>query len=157
VRILIAEADPALGAFLRHGFEAEHHAVESVTDAAAAKDLARGHDLDAAILDLRPHELDALRDVRASRRDLPIVVLSGRTNPEARVRIFEAGADDLLVKPFAFAELSARLRAVVRRGARAAAFVLRADDLELNRLERSVRRGGRQIELTPRNSRCSNS
>ena len=103
MRILVAEADPALGAFLRQGFEAEHHAVESVTDAAAAKDLARDHDFDAAVLDLRPHELDALRDVRASRRDLPIVILAGRSNPEDRVRIFEAGADDLLVKPFAFA------------------------------------------------------
>jgi DNA-binding response OmpR family regulator len=106
-----------------------------------------------AILDLnlaRDEGSQALQQVRAKRRQLPILVLSGRNRAEERVQILDMGADDLVLKSFAFSELSARVRALLRRGGRAADAVLCIEDLELNRVEHSVKRAGRKIELTPK-------
>jgi DNA-binding response OmpR family regulator len=153
MRILVAESDPALGAFLRQGFDAENYAVDLAADSEDAKRMARDRDYDAAILDLnlaQPGGLDLLRSVRASRQQLPILILTNRTRPEDRVQVFDLGADDLVLKPFAFSELSARVRALLRRGARSANAALRVGDLELSRVEHTVKRGGRKIELTPK-------
>ncbi len=87
------------------------------------------------------------RYVRKSRR-LPVLVLTGRSRIEDRVQALDSGADDCLLKPFSFTELSARVRALMRRRPLAAELVLRVGDLELNRVERTVRRAGKRIELT---------
>ena len=153
MRILVAEQDQALGTFLERSFDAENYAVDVAADGEAAKAMADAQNYDAAIFDLNvgvPDGMDVLRHVRARRETLPILVLSNRTRPEDRVQALDLGADDLLVKPFAFAELSARVRAILRRGGRSPEAVLRVADLELNRVERTVRRGARAIELTPK-------
>jgi DNA-binding response OmpR family regulator len=151
--ILIAEDDPALGTFLERGFNAEHYAVDLATDAERATQFARSRSYDAAVLDLTiplPNGLDVLRQVRETCHDLPILVLANQARPEERAQVLDTGADDLLLKPFAFSELSARVRALLRRGGRAVETVLRIEDLELNRVEHSVKRAQKKIELTPK-------
>jgi DNA-binding response OmpR family regulator len=153
MRILVAESDPALGTFLRRGFEAERYGVDLTADGEQAKSFARERKYEAAILDVQhPQDggLEVLREVRARQPQLPILILASRTRAEERTQMFDLGADDLVLKPFAFSELSARLRALLRRGARAPETVLCVDDLELNRIDHSVKRAGRKIDLTPK-------
>lgn len=151
MRILVAEQDQALGTFLERSFDAENYAVDLAADADAAKAMAEAQEYDAAIFDLNlavQDGMDILRHVRSRRERLPILVLSNRSRPEERAQALDMGADDLVVKPFAFSELSARVRAMLRRGGRAAEPVLRVADLEMNRVERTVQRAGRRIDLT---------
>ncbi len=153
MRILVAEQDQALGTFLERSFDAENYRVDLAADSEAAKAMADSQEYDAAIFDLNVaanEGMDVLRHVRSRRESLPILVLSNRTRPEDRAQALDLGADDLVMKPFAFSELSARVRAMLRRGARAPETILRVDDLELNRVERIVQRAGRRIELTPK-------
>ena len=153
MRLLVAESDPALGTFLQRGFDAEHYAVDLTHDGEQAKSMAQQHDYDLAILDLNlpgPDGLEVLQHVRAKRQRLPILILASRNQPQERAQVLDLGADDLVLKPFAFSELSARVRALLRRGVRAPESVLCVEDLELNRVERTVKRAGRTIELTPK-------
>jgi chemotaxis protein MotB len=153
MRLLIAETDPSLAAFLNNGFGAEHYAVDLTYDSDKAKSMVQENDYDVAILDLNLPQADGmevLRDFRSKRERLPILILTGRNRAEERVEALNLGADDLVLKPFSFAELSARVRAVLRRGARSPESVLCMDNLELNRVEHSVRRANRLIELTPK-------
>ncbi len=153
MRILVAESDAALGTFLQRSFDAEDYVVDLTADGEEAKSLAQQREYAAAILDVnlpKPGILDVVGEVRAKRRHLPILVLSNRTRPEDRVQVLDLGADDIVLKPFAFSELSARVRALVRRGGRTPETILQIDDLELNRVEHKVRRAGRVIELTPK-------
>lgn len=160
MRLFVAETDPALGAFLKSSLEAEGYLVNLCPNSAPILSPARvtagsqeEERHDAAILDLNtPAEesLGLLRRLRSDRPDLPILALTSRARPEDRVRVLDGGADDLIVKPFAFSELSARLRALLRRGGTAADLVLRIEDLELSRVEHTVRRAGRKIDLTPK-------
>src|SRR5271154_330720 len=150
MRILVAERDVALGAFLQREFDAEHFAVDLVVDGEQAKSSVQERNYDVAILDLdfrRQDGLDALRDIRARQEQLPILLLTVRARPEDHAQILDLGADDLVVKPFAFAELSARVRALLRRGGHHADVVLRVEDLELSRIEHSVKRGGKKLRL----------
>jgi DNA-binding response OmpR family regulator len=153
MRILVAENDPALGTILERGFGAENYAVDLTADSETAKSMARDRSYDAAILDLNlaPGDgLNMLRDVRSRQQQLPILILTSRTRAEEHVELLDSGADDLVLKPFAFAELSARVRALVRRGGRFDEATLRVDDLELSRVEHAVSRAGRKIRLTPK-------
>jgi len=153
MRILVAESDLSLGIFLEMEFRAENHAVDLASDASEVNSLAHDKHYDAAILDLHmgQHDLiELLRSLRATQEQLPILVLASRTTAEDRVQLLDLGADDLVFKPFVFAELSARVRAVLRRGGHHPETVLRVEDLELSRLERSVKRAGRKINLTPK-------
>jgi chemotaxis protein MotB len=153
MRLLVAENDPALATFLQESFDHEHYAVDLTHDSEEAKKWIEERDYDLAILDLnlaRDESTQVLQCVRAKRRELPILVLSGQNRAEDRVQILDMGADDLVLKPFAFSELSARVRAVLRRGGRAVETVLCIEDLELNRVEHSVKRAGWAIELTPK-------
>jgi two-component system copper resistance phosphate regulon response regulator CusR len=152
MRILVAEHDPALGTFLQRSFMANDYAVDLATDGEQARSMAQERRYDAAILDLNlplQDGLDVLRAVRASQQLLPILILTNRTRPVEHVQVLDEGADDLVFKPFSFSELSARMRALLRRGGQYVD-VLCVEDLELSRVEHSVRRGGRKIELTPK-------
>lgn len=150
--ILVAQAEAALGEFLERGFHAENYAVDLARGAEEAARLALERRYDAAVLDLdlAQASLEALQNIRASSPHLPILVLANQARPDERARVLDLGADDLVLKPFAFSELSARLRALLRRGGRETEAVLRIEDLELNRVEHCVKRAERAIELTPK-------
>jgi DNA-binding response OmpR family regulator len=153
VRILVAEDDRSVASFLKKGLEAEHYAVDVVPDGQQALEMAEEYDYDLLVLDLilpRMHGLQVLKQIRTKKQPLPVLVLTGRSRVEERVEGLDMGADDYLVKPFAFRELSARVRALLRRGSRAPELSLRVEDLEMNRVDRAVRRGERNIELTPK-------
>lgn len=153
MRLLVAENDPSLASFLHSGFGAEHYAVDLTHDGDGAKAMVQENEYDLAILDLNLTQADGmeiLQHFRSRRQQLPILILHGRNRPEERVQALDLGADDLVLKPFSFAELSARVRALLRRGARSQEAILRMDNLELNRVEHSVRRANRAIELTPK-------
>jgi DNA-binding response OmpR family regulator len=153
MRLLVAESDPALASFLHKSFDQEHYAVDLSRNDEDAKQWVEERNYDLAILDLnlaRDEGTQLLRHVRAKRRQLPILILSNQNLAERCVQVLDMGADDLVLKPFSFSELSARVRALLRRGGRSVEAVLWLDDLELNRTERSVRRARRTIELTPK-------
>ena len=153
MRILIAESDVALGLFLEREFRSENYAVDLAGDAHEVRTFARERHYDAAVLDLNPPEpasLETLRYVRAAQEQLPVLILATRGSAEERVQVLDLGADDLMFKPFAFSELSARVRAMLRRGGHYPQTVLKVEDLELSRIEHSVKRGGRKIKLTPK-------
>lgn len=151
MRILIAEDDEALGRFVRRGLEAEHYVVDVSTDGEQARCLAQDVAYDLLLLDLTLPQLDGiavLRQVRVRKPSLPVLVLSARSRVEERVQCLDLGADDFVAKPFAFAELSARIRALLRRCHTANEAVLEVSDLRLDRLARVVERAGRRIDLT---------
>src|SRR5580692_236904 len=153
MRLLVAENDPALATFLQESFDYEHYAVDLTHESEEVKEWVEERDHDLAILDrnlAREEGTQVLQYFRAKRRELPLLVLSGRNRAEDRVQILDLGADDLVLKPISFSELSARVRASPRRGGRAVETVLCIEDLELNRVEHSVKRAGRAIELTPK-------
>jgi two-component system copper resistance phosphate regulon response regulator CusR len=151
MRILVAEDDSALSNFVKKGLEAEHYAVDVAREGDEAQYMAEQFEYDLLLLDLTLPRMDGLKvlqNVRIAKPSLPVLVLTGRTKIEDRVKGLDLGADDYLTKPFSFTELSARVRALLRRGGRPAASLLRVADLEMDRVERQVRRGGRRIELT---------
>src|SRR5438132_8317756 len=151
MRILVAEDDPALGSFVRKGLEAEHYAVDVSADGEQARAMAGELDFDLVVFDINLPRLDGvsiLRFLRTRKPSMPILVLTGRTRVEDRVQCLDLGADDYLGKPFSFTELSARIRALMRRSHLPAESVLTVDDLKLDRVERRVERAGRRIELT---------
>jgi len=151
MRVLIAEDDEALARFVRQGLENEHYTVEVFPDGEQARTAASESEYDLLILDLNLPRLDGvsvLRQVRMKRPNLPVLVLTQRNRVEDRVQCLDTGADDYLAKPFSFSELSARIRALVRRSHLPSESVLAVADLKLDRVEHRVERGGIRIELT---------
>ncbi|MGP0020521.1 MAG: response regulator [Candidatus Sulfotelmatobacter sp.] len=151
MRILIAEDDEALAKFIRQGLEGEHYSVDVAPDGEQARTAATESDYDVVILDLNLPKLDGvsvLRHLRAKKPSMPVLVLTQRIRVEDRVQCLDTGADDYLAKPFSFSELSARIRALVRRSHLPSESVLLAADLKLDRVQRLVERAGRRIELT---------
>ena len=151
MRILIAEDDEALARFVRQGLEGEHYSVDVFPDGEQARTAATGFEYDVVILDLNLPKLDGvsvLRHLRSKKPSLPVLVLTQRTRVEDRVQCLDTGADDYLAKPFSFSELSARIRALVRRSHLPSESVLTAADLRLDRVQRLVDRAGSRIELT---------
>jgi len=150
MKLLIAEDDRALAMFLARGMEADGHRVRCAADGAEAVEVFREELPDLTILDLNLPVKDgekALAEMRAVDLQVPVMVLTGRQEVETRIRCLDLGADDLMVKPFSLHELRARCRALLRRK-REAKLMLRAGDLELDRLDHAVRRGGESISLT---------
>ncbi len=94
--------------------------------------------------------MDVLRHIRAKKPDLPVLMVTAANLAEERVRLLDAGADDSLAKPFAFAELAARIRAVLRRGSRPGQALLKIGDLEIDRVAHHVHRAGQAIDLSPK-------
>jgi two-component system, OmpR family, copper resistance phosphate regulon response regulator CusR len=151
MRILIAEDDEALAKFVRQGLEGEHYTVDIFADGELARSAATETDYDLVILDLNLPKLDGvsvLRHLRLKKPSLPVLVLTQRTRVEDKVQCLDTGADDYLAKPFSFSELSARIRALVRRSHLPSEAVLVVADLKLNRVEHLVERANRRIDLT---------
>jgi two-component system copper resistance phosphate regulon response regulator CusR len=151
MRILVAEDDTALAHFVRKGLEFEHYTVDVSADGEQARAMAAELDFDLVLLDLNLPRLDGvaiLRFLRTRKPSMPILVLTGLNRVEDRVECLDLGADDCLGKPFSFTELSARIRALMRRSHLPAESVLALDDLKLDRIGRRVERAGRRIELT---------
>jgi heavy metal response regulator len=151
MRLLLVEDEEKVVNFVQRGLTAERFAVDVARDGAAGLDLAESYDYDLIILDLLLPKLDGtevLRKIRRGNPQIPILILTARDGVQDKVTHFEAGADDYLTKPFAFAELLVRIKALLRRGATRQETVLRVADIELDRLSQQVRRGGKRIELT---------
>ena len=153
MRLLVVEDDKAVASFVKRGLESEQYAVDVAADGEDAQALIEAASFDLIILDLvlpKVDGLDVLKCVRTRKPSPPVLILSGRARVEDRVKGLDLGADDYLTKPFSFSELSARVRALMRRNPNSFDIILRVGDLELDRAERVVRRAGRRIDLTPR-------
>jgi DNA-binding response OmpR family regulator len=153
MRILLAEDDLRLARAVKRVFEEEMHNVESVGDGQAALDRASAGQFDVMVLDVMLPKLDgfdACRRMRAAGVQTPVLMLTARTDVQDRVKGLDAGADDYMVKPFAVAELLARVRALGRRGERSGSGrdQLKAGDLMLDVSRHSAVRGSKEIELT---------
>jgi DNA-binding response OmpR family regulator len=151
MRILIVEDDAALGMFLERGLRLEGHEVQLACDGQSALRLALQGTHDLVVLDLSLPQMDGVQVLEGMRQavlDASILVLTGRNAVQDRVRCLDLGADDFLMKPFSFSELTARCRALLRRRERFADPTLRQGDLQLHRMERRVVRNGRTVELT---------
>jgi DNA-binding response OmpR family regulator len=151
MRILIVEDDASLSSFIRKGLEAEHHTVDVASEGNQGRAMAIEVDYDLVVLDLNLPGMDGLevlKSLRQRKANLPVMILTARSRVEDRVECLDAGADDYLVKPFSYLELSARARALLRRSQLPSESVLTVRDLCLDRVERKVVRAGRRIELT---------
>jgi DNA-binding response OmpR family regulator len=150
MRTLVVEDDAKLQRLLRRGLTEEGFGVDVAADGECALDLARTEAYDAIVLDLmipRISGSEVLRTLRAEKRRTPILVLTARDAPEDKVAGLDGGADDYLTKPFVFAELVARLRALVRRANEVEQAMIRVADIEIDTAARRVRRRGRELAL----------
>jgi DNA-binding response OmpR family regulator len=153
MRILVVEDEQKVADALREGLEGERYEVVVERTGEAAFFRVNTETFDVVLLDLTlpgRDGLEILRALRKRRMETPVLVLTARDSLEDRVTGLDAGADDYLVKPFAFAELLARIRALVRRGRSAEAPRLSVGDLEMDLVTRKVTRGGRPVDLTVR-------
>lgn len=151
MRLLVAEDDAPLATFIRKGLEAEHYAVDVVENGQDAIAFARTCSYDAMTLDINMPILDGfsvLQTLRLEKLQIPIIVVTARGHTDDRVRCLDSGADDVLCKPFSFHELSARVRALLRRGRLTVDTVLSIADLQLDRVERRVARSDKRLDLT---------
>jgi two-component system OmpR family response regulator len=153
MHILLVEDELKMARALRRGLEQEGHSVDSATDGDDA--LSRGveFEYDAMVLDVMLPGRDGFsicRELRARDRWAPVLMLTARDAVEDRIRGLDAGADDYLVKPFAFGELLARLRALVRRGASERPAIITVGDVELDPAAHTVTREGRLVDLSVR-------
>jgi two-component system, OmpR family, copper resistance phosphate regulon response regulator CusR len=152
-RLLIVEDQKKLLQSLRRGLEEEGYEVATATNGEEGYYLATTGSPDVIVLDLMlpgRDGLKVLRDLRAQGYARPVLILTARDAVEDRVAGLDEGADDYMVKPFAFVELLARVRALLRRDVSSRELVLRADDLELDLLARRVVRAGVELDLTKR-------
>jgi two-component system OmpR family response regulator len=156
VEILIVEDDARMAALLKRGLEREGHVITVSTDGAEGLDFALSRPYDVVLLDVMLPLLDGLDVASRLRRRgcrTPILMLTAKDTPRDIVRGLDIGADDYLTKPFSFDELLARVRAVSRRGTIALPAVLEVGSLKLDPASHQVRRGDRELHLTPREFR----
>jgi DNA-binding response OmpR family regulator len=151
VQVLIAEDDMPLANFLKRGLESDKYAVDLVHDGQSALEALGNAPYGLLILDLNLPVMDGmtlLKQIRPTMPALPVLVLTGRSELQDRVQALDGGADDCLVKPFSFHELTARARALLRRHGKSSRGVVRVGDLVLDRSEFRVERAGKKIDLT---------
>jgi two-component system copper resistance phosphate regulon response regulator CusR len=152
MRMLVVEDEKRIADFLGRGLESAGYAVDLASDGATALELVHAADYDLIVLDLMLPDTDGLKlleKIRNRKSSPPVLILSARGGLEDRVKGLELGADDYLVKPFAFVELLARVRALLRRG-QPAQEKLQAGDLCLDSVRRRVTRAGESIDLAPK-------
>jgi DNA-binding response OmpR family regulator len=153
MHILVVEDDASLAEFLHQQLVKEQFTVQVVANPLEAQRFAADQSFDLVLLDLNKPQaggLEVLRNIQSKKPDLPVLIVADAALVEERVRGLDAGADDYVAKPFAFAELAARIRAVLRRGNRPAAAVLTIDDLSIDRVSHVVQRCGHDIDLSPK-------
>ena len=151
VHILVVEDEPAIADFLQRGLTAEGYSVSTAADGTDAGRLARSGGLDLMILDLMlpgRDGADVLAEVREARPQLPVIVLTARTEIHSKVAVLDLGATDYVTKPFSFEELTARVRAHLRDRDEASSTRLELGDLRVDLVGRRVERAGVQIRLT---------
>src|SRR5262245_26031060 len=152
MRVLVVEDDTRVASFIERGLREQGYAVDVLHDGDAVAAHAETVDYDCVVLDLMlpgRSGLQVLRDIRARKPALPVLILTAKGSLEERVTGLDSGADDYMVKPFALAELSARLRALLRRGLPRETR-LRVADLEVDTVRRTVRRAGKAVDLKPK-------
>ena len=153
MRVLVVEDEVKMVRAVRRGLEQEGYAVDSASDGDEGLYLATENAYDAIVLDVMLPGIDGFevcRRLRAEQRWAPVLMLTARDTVADRIEGLDVGADDYLVKPFAFGELLARVRALIRRGAVERPVVLRAGDVILDPAAHAVTRSGRQVELSAR-------
>lgn len=151
MRILLVEDEKKISSFIERGLKEERFAVDVAPDAERALFLADVNSYDLIILDIMLPDKDGIavcRELRAKKINTPALMLTARNNITDKVRGLDSGADDYLTKPFAFEELLARIRALLRRQRADKTTTLRFQDLELDHLTRKVRRAGKEILLS---------
>jgi DNA-binding response OmpR family regulator len=152
MRILLVEDDRKVASFIERGLREEGYGVDVLFDGEEAGAHAQAVDYDCAVLDVMlpgRSGLQVLRDIRARKPGLPVLMLTAKDSLEERIAGLDGGADDYMGKPFALAELSARIRALLRRG-KPGETRLRMADLEIDTTRRRVSRGGRPVDLKPK-------
>jgi DNA-binding response OmpR family regulator len=152
MRILVVEDDRRVASFIQRGLAEEGYAVDVLHGGDEAAAHAQAIDYDCVVLDLMlpgRSGFQVLRDIRARKPELPVLILTAKDSLEERVAGLDSGADDYMGKPFALAELTARIRALLRRG-KPHETRLRVADLELDVIRRRVTRAGRAIDLKPK-------
>ena len=152
MRVLVVEDDRRVASFVQRGLEQEGFAVDVLYDGHDAGAHAATVDYDCVVLDLMlpgRSGLQVLRDIRSRKSTLPVLVLTAKNAPEERVVGLDGGADDYMGKPFSLAELTARIRALMRRG-KVVETRLKVGDLELDVIRRKVTRGGKSVDLKPK-------
>jgi two-component system, OmpR family, copper resistance phosphate regulon response regulator CusR len=153
MRVLLVEDEKNVADFIARGLREEWFAVDVASDGTRGWELASTVDYDLVILDLKLPGLsgtELLRRFRERGGKAPVLVVTVRDSTQDRVENLNAGADDYLTKPFVFAELLARVKALLRRPIGERSQVLRVGDLEVDRVKKQVRRAGKRIELTPK-------
>src|SRR5262249_53226013 len=151
MRILLIEDEVKLSGFIKRGLVAERYAVDVAKDGRSGLELAQTYQYDLILLDLMLPGMDGsevLRRIRKEDSSVPVLILSARDTVQDKVAQIEKGADDYLTKPFAFAELLVRIKALMRRGPVNRASTIRVSDLQLDRLSQQVRHAGQRIDLT---------
>ena len=153
MRLLLIEDDQKIASFIIKGFKAEGFAVDHAPDGLMGLDLGLTEPYDVIVVDLMLPKLDGLaviENLRKQKVTVPVIILSAKDSVDDRVKGLQIGSDDYLPKPFAFAELSARVQALMRRSSGPAETIhLTVGDLSLNMITREVERGGRRIDLQP--------
>ena len=153
MKILIVEDEKKVASFLKKGLEQEYYTVVVAHDGKAGLDLSLTEDYDLIILDIMLPLLDGitlLREIRNAKIDVPVLMLTAKDSTEDKVEGLDSGADDYLAKPFALEELLARVRALVRRKEKVKNLLLLANDLSLDTQTHKVKRGDKEIILTPK-------
>ncbi|MBI3724815.1 response regulator transcription factor, partial [bacterium] len=153
MRVLLVEDEPNVAAFVKKGLAEEGFSVDHAKNREDGLHMGTRESYDVLVVDRRLPDgdgVDLVREVRGRGVGTPILVLSALADLEARVAGLDAGADDYLAKPFAFTELVARVRALLRRGRAPLPAVLKAGDLELDPAKRKVLSNGARLDLTPR-------